>query len=193
MRFAMNSKLVNAMGKMKIDLAGMSSRMSTYRKIGDYFATGPLYSPLNYDATNLHHPIESMETTSFGRHVLESRKYTASFPSAINKYCDQCAHAQNWKAVGNTTIEFNDGNGFLSELLIHTLEYECKNCSARVSYFFTLVGDASEGTLVKVGQHPELSVKIAKELAKSLGEDAQLYRRAVMCRHNSFGSRQLPT
>jgi hypothetical protein len=43
-------------------------------------------------------------------------------------------------------------------------------------------------SVMKVGQYPEPSVVLPKDLEKNLGEDAaQFYRRALVCRNNGFG------
>jgi len=68
------------------------------------------------------------------------------------------------------------------------IEYQCKSCSKFKRYFMLEFGEDTSGSYVmKVGQSPAWDIKPDKELERILGDNADFYRKALVCESQSYG------
>jgi len=143
----------------------------------------PLYRRLDYTSPADPHLLDKTRVgydTAYQRYGV--------LPQELNLYCPTCKKDLRWQTA-NCKVYFSSGR-------FHTAEYTCRNCGrGGVQYFFgwwaTYQGTPltfSAGVFVKVGQYPELSERIAPELARRLaGADLDLYQKALRSRNFNYG------
>jgi hypothetical protein len=142
----------------------------------------PLYRRLHYTSPTDPHLVEKG-----GIYESATHRYGV-LPHELNLYCPTCKNDLRWQTA-NCKIYFSRGP-------FHTALYTCRNCGPeRVEYFFawepTYEGTPPTfraGVFFKVGQYPELSERIAPELARRLaGADLDLYQKALRSRNFNYG------
>jgi hypothetical protein len=103
-------------------------------------------------------------------------------PEELVLFCPtpKCNKEQSWHAQIFTGPQ---KGGFMQK------EYTCKNCGQSVArYYFFWNGDKNQSIFFKVGQYPPLELEPPPRLAKKLNKvDADLYRKALTSRNNSYG------
>jgi hypothetical protein len=103
-------------------------------------------------------------------------------PPEITLFCTniKCGKRQQWHAEVYTGSQ---KSGF------NSMYYTCKNCGEAVTrYYFYWAGDSGGSVFFKVGQYPALEIEPPPRLAKKLNSvDADLYRKALTSRNNSYG------
>jgi hypothetical protein len=113
-------------------------------------------------------------------------RYTGSehyfVPSELSLFCPnpKCGKLQQWHAEIFTGPQ---KRGWDDKV------YTCKNCGHNTTrYYFYWSGNQAESRFFKVGQHPPLQMEPPSRLAKKLNAvDADLYRKALTSRNNSYG------
>lgn len=72
------------------------------------------------------------------------------------------------------------------ESRVYAISFECTGCE-REQFIVWVELDKTNEWARKVGQLPEPSIAVARELADALGEDEDLYKKAKICLNHSFG------
>ena len=140
-------------------------------KLKNVLETWPLYREFWYKGTAGHIAYDTGH----------QRGKKGQLPEEIELFCTRCAHMQRWKGSGSEVYFRNDS--------FHDAIFTCKNCTQeRVKYFFVWSIDEQGGIFIKVGQYPPLEINPAPDLEKKLGpENTALYKKALICRNQSFG------
>ena len=69
---------------------------------------------------------------------------------------------------------------------VYVIGLECTGCSyEQVTYWIEF--DTTRKRVRKVGQIPEPSITVSRDLAEALGEDTDLYKKAKICLNQSYG------
>ncbi|HXJ11722.1 MAG TPA: hypothetical protein VNH19_05555 [Candidatus Limnocylindrales bacterium] len=104
-------------------------------------------------------------------------------PDNVSLHCDTCEKETTWvvKTRGNLYQLVGLGGFYVS--------YVCQLCQEQgVAIFLRriAVGTAETG-IQKIGQFPPQSINIPTDVSKRLGDDAELYKNALVCRNHNFG------
>jgi len=102
--------------------------------------------------------------------------YDRSFPipKAISRHCERCELGTTWVCRGNFSQLYN----------VVLLWFRCNLCElASVVYTVCRV----DGTVTKIGQYPRHSMGVALDFEQRLGDDSELYRKALVCRTQGYG------
>jgi hypothetical protein len=102
--------------------------------------------------------------------------YDKSFPipKAISRHCERCDRDTTWACRGNFSQLYN----------VVLLWFRCNLCDiASVVYTVCRI----DGTVTKIGQYPRHSMGVSQDFEKRLGDDGELYRKALVCRTQGYG------
>ena len=108
-------------------------------------------------------------------------------PDNISRKCPICGKETTWNVTHR---------GELYQVLKmsgHTARYECGLCHESAMGVVIRIAKKEQATpfsilqVHKIGQFPPPSVDIPFDVEKRLGEDAQLYKNALVCRSQNFG------
>lgn len=102
--------------------------------------------------------------------------YDKSFPipKTISRHCERCDRDSTWACRGNFSQLYN----------VVLLWFRCNLCDvASVVYTVCRIDD----TVTKIGQYPRHSSAVPRNFAKRLGNDAEVYRKALVCRTQGYG------
>lgn len=122
-------------------------------------------------------------------------------PEMVHLYCPNCRRENPFrmpsfrsKAQHEADIGRGDGlyqtpdtahkNGLESR--VYAIALECAGCTYE-QYTFWVEFDKSEKWARKVGQLPQPSIAVPRDLAEALGEDVELYKRAKICLNQAYG------
>lgn len=108
-------------------------------------------------------------------------------PDNISRTCPICEKETTWNidTRGESYPAFKVSGYFAS--------YECGLCKqSRVAVLIRIIKRTQETPtkvlqVQKIGQFPPPSIDIVRDLEKRLGEDAALYKNALVCRSQGFG------
>ena len=143
----------------------------------------------------------------YQRHRMDAlpKTFKEIVPDVLQLYCDDCERENpfrraSWSASSRAQPEADIGNntsfpGTTSETAytkelqsrVYVVVLQCKGCNHE-EYTFWIEIDKTKSLARKVGQIPEPSVDVPKDLAKALGaDDVKLYKRAKVCANQSYG------
>jgi len=102
--------------------------------------------------------------------------YEKSFPipKAISRHCERCDRDTTWACRGNFSQLYN----------VVLLWFRCNLCEV-ASIVYTVC--RIDGTVTKIGQYPRHSMGVPRDFEKRLGDDAELYRKVLVCRTQGYG------
>jgi hypothetical protein len=104
-------------------------------------------------------------------------------PDNISLHCVHCAKETTWAV---------DKLGRLYEITGlggYYVSYICQLCQEQgVAMFLRRIAVGTEDTgIQKIGQFPPQSINIPADVDQRLGDDAELYKNALVCRNHNFG------
>ena len=102
--------------------------------------------------------------------------YDKSFPvpKAISRRCERCDRDTTWVCRGNFSQLYN----------VVLLWFRCNLCDvASVVYTICRI----DGTVTKIGQYPRHSMGVRRDFERRLGDDGELYRKALVCHTQGYG------
>jgi hypothetical protein len=105
-------------------------------------------------------------------------------PDSVSISCSVCAKETTWGRVKCENLYDT------CELGGYIVTYQCGLCSKdsqSLTVFVRKFGSADKPKIQKVGQFPPQAIDIPSDLEKRLGEDAFLYKNALICRNANFG------
>jgi hypothetical protein len=121
-----------------------------------------------------------------------SDKFEVSkFPS-VNMYCNVCKSNETftfWYYL-NTSHELGTSSSGIiypkTKGEVFTLHYACAACGKFLRVFVVKVSNNLD-YIMKVGQYPGIDISIDKDIERSLGKHAALFKQGLICETNGFG------
>lgn len=123
---------------------------------------------------------EFLETWGLYRELHLSRDW--AIPGRISRNCVRCREKTTWLLKSR---EFPAS--------LYVLGYRCADCNEAVVVFIVHIqreykdSEVVSSSTEKVGQLPEPSIKIPRTLEGHLGDDADTYKKGLICRNQRFG------
>lgn len=149
----------------------------------NFFEKKPLYSKQNIE---LERDFDENKYVSLSITPENAPARFTKFIECISVFCSVCEKERNFKCTDSDPIK--------NQRFYHDPEYpkfcfysfQCVLCRKDlISYFIEF--NLCEGWIRKVGQKPPKSISVPDDISKELGEDAELYKRALMCISQSHG------
>jgi len=148
----------------------------------NFFEEKPLYSKQNIE---LKRDLDIDKFVSLDFLPLNRLDKFRKYVECISVNCSICEKERNFEATVSEPIE-NQYFHNSEQPQFHFFTFQCVLCGRdSISYFVEF--NLSEGWIRKVGQRPPRSISVPDDISKELGEDAELYKRALMCISQSHG------
>ena len=122
-------------------------------------------------------------------------------PEVVHLYCPDCRRENpfrmpSYRSKAQHEADIGRGDGLYQtpdtahknglESRVYAIALECAGCKYEQYTFWVEFGE-SEKWARKVGQLPQPSIAIGRDLADALGGDEELYKRARICLNQSYG------
>jgi hypothetical protein len=107
---------------------------------------------------------------------------TVQVPNSISLRCGLCKKETTWSLQQRSNLyDVVSFSGLC-------LQYTCVLCTKlKVCFFVRTWGASKDEELQKIGQFPSQSIDIPADLERQLGDDAVLYKNALVCRSQNYG------
>ncbi len=103
----------------------------------------------------------------------------------LRLYCDECKGTRNFKGKWIHS-SYLDSNHEVDDFLV----YQCRDCGIYKKHFclYSNAGDGEgNGVVLKVGEYPELYIKLPSNLSKLLGDDYNYFIKGLKCEKQGLG------
>jgi flagellin-specific chaperone FliS len=152
----------------------------TAQQFKSFLEESPLYSKLKVNFSSDFDEPESFDISDY--------------VNAISRECSVCGTKREFKPLVpqvKVRIRGEKKSDYVLEVSGRTTEvngirFKCQLCKENLVLFLIEI-NRIEGWIRKVGQVPSFDISVPKEIAKELGQDAELYKRARMCMSQSHG------
>lgn len=109
---------------------------------------------------------------------------------SIRLECQRCKSIQTFSnpqvSIDTSIPTHNDGQQHRTTGAVLRVELRCAGCEKFRSRFLVHFCD-DEKTIEKVGQFPELTVRVPPEIQRQLGEHTSIYRKGLISERHGFG------
>lgn len=103
----------------------------------------------------------------------------------INMHCPTCKSNQTFSMIN----EYHENYSYANVPTgggIFRLVYLCMHCRSFHRFFFVRVNEDHQW-LIKVGQYPAWDISIAKDIEKLLSDNAEYYKKGLICESQGYG------
>ena len=103
-------------------------------------------------------------------------------PDNVSLRCSTCKKETTW------VVRKRDNLYHVVSVSGYFVSYACQLCDKQSTAIFVRTTESKEREFVqKIGQFPPQSINISNDLTQRLGNDAELYKNALICRNHNFG------
>lgn len=104
----------------------------------------------------------------------------------LSLYCAECGGIRHFNGIW-THYTYINGNTEPEDFLVYT----CQNCKITQKHFCLIshaIGDGEgNGQIIKIGEFPELHIKLPSNLRKLIGDDFDYFIKGLKCERNGLG------
>lgn len=110
------------------------------------------------------------------------------YAPAIRLHCDKCGGERNFdgKWQHNSYLDKDNPTRLVDDFLVYT----CRDCEEYTKHYCLSaapVGQNGEGQIIKIGEYPELNIKLPTGLSKLFGEDYPYFIKGLKCEKRGLG------
>jgi hypothetical protein len=117
--------------------------------------------------------------------TLNSRKQFKKCTPVLRLYCGECNGTRNFDGKWTHNDYVNLPGDVEDDFLVYTCR-DCDECEKHYCLFFLPI-EFGNGEVMKIGEYPELNIKIPTSLPKLLGKDYPYFIKGLKCEKRGLG------